>query len=483
MSFLQPEFAGFFAVVCAVYWVLPAARWQNVWLLLASWLFYGWVSPVLLVLLLSVTLANYGAARLIDRFPARGGQILGALTAASVANLAVFKYFGWFTAEIAPKFFSPERTAAIDALHVVMPLGLSFYTFHNLSYSIDVRRKAVAVRTDVLDVLLFGSYFPQLVAGPIERAEHIFPQIDKKRSFEATRFLSGLALALWGAFQKVVIADTLAPYVDLIFGADHASWAMIWAGTLGFALQVLADFAGYTAIARGTSRMLGIELVENFNHPYLAATPTEFWQRWHISLSSWLRDYVYFPLCFSRSVQRWLTIPGTGKWRPSANSARALLITMLLSGLWHGSTPKFLLWGLYHFVLITTYITVERRLPKHLRDAGGWRWLTVPLMFCWTLVSMLIWREPTAARIAEHLKLNPFAENADQLIVATSMLGLCAYAAAPLLFALAWERWLGPRVTHRGLQPVAWSVGCTAMALAILASAQAQPSAFVYFQF
>ncbi len=483
MSFIQPQFLAFFAVVCAVHWVLPGRRSRNLFLLIASWAFYGWADPRLLGLLIGVNLANYLGALAIVRWPARAGGVLAVVTVASILNLAVFKYFGWFSAEIAPRLWPRDQAEALQALKITVPLGLSFYTFHNLSYTIDVYRERIPVRRNPIDYMLFGSYFPQLVAGPIERAGAVLPQLEAERRFSVERCLSGLALALWGAFKKVVLADAIAPYVDLIFGAEHVSSGLMWAGTLGFTVQVLADFSGYTDIARGTSRMLGIELMENFNHPYLAATPAEFWQRWHISLSTWLRDYVYLPLCFSDWVRRWLKLPGTPEWGAGASSARALLFTMLVSGLWHGSTTKFLVWGLYHFIIITGYTLLQARIPRTMRRQSAWRLLTVPIMFGWTLLSMLIWRDSSLTSVVHHLSLPWAGASNEEATVTIAMLGVCAYASLPLILALAYRRWIGRWLAATPVRPLAWSLACTFMLVAIVASMRAHDGAFIYFQF
>lgn len=483
MSFVQPTFLVFVLVALAGYWSLPGRRAQNVFLLVASYVFYGWLSPRLCLLLAAVTLGNYVAGRAIGRFPARRSWILGVAVGASILNLVWFKYFGWFTAEIIPHLLPSATASTVVAWNLVLPLGLSFYTFHNLAYTIDVAREKTRIRTDVVDYLLYGSYFPQLVAGPVERPQNVLPQFESPRRFSGEQAVSGLSLALWGAFKKMALADTIAPYVDLIFQAEDRSAGMIWAGALGFTIQALADFSGYTDIARGTSRMFGIELMRNFDHPYMAATPMEFWQRWHISFSTWLRDYVYLPACFSEGVRRFVTVPFTGDWGPLATTSRALLITMFVSGVWHGSTWNFVAWGFYYFAIGTAYVVVMARLPRTLKKQSGWRWVTVPLMFALTVFGMHLFREPSLARFAANLELSPLAGTEDQWVVTAAMLGLCAFAALPLIAAMLAERWLVPRVQGTWAWPALQTAFVAICAAGVFSSVRTSAVDFIYFQF
>ena len=483
MSFIQVDFIAFFAVVCTVYWALARRALQKAFLVVASFAFYGWLSPWMTVLLLGVTGTNYLAARAIVRWPARKDVILAVTVVGTMLNLAAFKYFDWFAAEVLPHILSPARVASVSAWHVLLPLGLSFYTFHNLAYTIDVYRGKFAVRTNAVDYFLYGSYFPQLVAGPIERAGNVLPQFESERSFNLDRFASGFGLTLWGAFKKVALADTIAPYVDLIFLHQNPSWSLIWAGALGFTIQALADFSGYTDIARGTSRMLGIELMDNFDHPYLAATPMEFWQRWHISFSTWLRDYVYLPACFSEWVRTWVTIPFSGEWSPFWHTARALLLTMLVSGMWHGSTWNFALWGFYYFVIGTVYAGLVGFVPKKLKKDRRWRMITVPVMFGLTVLGMHIFREPSVPRLWAHLALNPLAGSREEWIVTTAMLGLCAYAAVPLIAALLFDRHIRPRIQSSPFFPAVRTTTWAVLAVAVFSSVRTNSADFIYFQF
>lgn len=483
MSFVTTDFLLFFPAVLVLYWAIRGRRWQNLFLLCASYLFYGWVHPWMTALLFGVTALNFLAARDIEAHPERKDRVLGATVILSILNLCVFKYFGWFADEILPRFLGPDELGRALEWRLVLPLGLSFYTFHNLSYTIEVHRGRFPVKRDPVDYFLYGSYFPQLVAGPVERAAHLLPQLEAERRFTWERLSSGFGLLLWGAFKKVALADAIAPYVDVIFVSDDPSWAMIWTAALGFTIQALADFSGYTDIARGASRLLGIELMDNFAHPYLAATPMEFWQRWHISFSTWLRDYIYVPACFSEGVRRFVTVPGTGDWGPFATTSRALLLTMLASGIWHGSTWNYILWGLYYFVIGTIYAAILPTLPRRWKKDHRWRWLTVPLMFGFTVLGMHIFREPSVPRLLTSLSANPLAGTPEQWTVAAAMLGVCAYAGLPLVAALLADRYLRPRLERSPMWPAVRTTLWAVFAVAVFASVRMSATDFIYFQF
>jgi D-alanyl-lipoteichoic acid acyltransferase DltB (MBOAT superfamily) len=229
-------------------------------------------------------------------------------------------------------------------LRVFLPIGISFYAFQTLSYVIDVYRGQVEPRNNFIDVAVFVSFFPQLVAGPIERAGRLLPQYENRRRINHSDVSSGLQLLLWGFFKKLVIADNLAIIVNKIFETQNPSPALLGVGVVAFGIQIFADFSGYTDIARGSARLLGINLSRNFDNPYLSASPMDFWRRWHISLSTWFRDYVYIPLGGSKA----------GAWR----NAGALIATFLLAGFWHGAAWNFILWGAYHGALLQVHRTV-----------------------------------------------------------------------------------------------------------------------------
>jgi alginate O-acetyltransferase complex protein AlgI len=337
MIFQSYEYLILLFVVIALYWLLPRIG-QNALLLVASYVFYAFVTPWLAFLLFSYTLVNYLAARAIRTYPHHGGKIVLMSVASGLVVLGVFKYLGFFVESVT------ELTSAIGmnpnpvVLQILLPAGISFYTFQTLAYVIDVQQRRIEPRSNFLDVALFISFFPQLVAGPIERASRLLPQFERRRRFDADEVRDGVYLILWGFFKKLVIADNVAVIADKVFALEEPSLPLLSVGVLAFGIQILADFSGYTDIARGTAKILGIRLVRNFDNPYLAKSPTDFWRRWHISLSTWFRDYVYIPLGGSRGNAR--------------KNMIVLMVTFLLTGLWHGAAWNFILWGGYHGLLI-----------------------------------------------------------------------------------------------------------------------------------
>jgi len=483
MSFVEPTFLAFFVLVFAGYWLLNDRRWQNLLLLVVSFVFYGWIHPWLMVLLFASAMLDYVAARRIVETPDRANLWLGLSVVGNIGALAFFKYFDFFIEGFGSALQSIGLQNDVHALGLFLPLGLSFYTFQTMSYTIDVWRKQLDMRTDVVDYLVYVCFFPQLVAGPVERAANVLPQFERPRTFNQSMVRSGLSLALWGAFKKVVLADTLAPYVDLVFVTKEPSAAMIWAGALGFTVQVLADFSGYTDIARGTARMLGIELMDNFDHPYLAASPMEFWQRWHISFSTWLRDYLYLPLSFSPWVRKYLTIPGTEPWGYLAHTSRALFITMLASGLWHGSTVNYVAWGMYYWALGSAYAYAQAKIPKRVKRKRNWRPFTVPLMFAFTVTGMLIFRVPSLGRLGGFLTLNPLAGTQDQWIATTVLLSVTLAVALPSVLAMLASFYVLPKLERSPyLLPVQTTLW-TAASIAMFIFARGAGADFVYFQF
>lgn len=484
MSFVDPVFLVFFAVVFAVHWGL--ARWrrvQNAWLALVSFTFYGWIQPWLCVLLLASSVLNFALGLAVERDSARRDTWVGAAVVVNLGVLAGFKYFGFFQDAVVATLHVLHFAAHPTTLQVALPVGLSFYTFHAMAYVIDVWRGQFKARTDLVDFLVFIGLFPQLVAGPIARAHALLPQVENPRTFQPAQIASGLSLALWGAFKKVVIADTMAPYVNIVYAHDDPTFAMIWLAALGFSIQVLADFTGYTDMARGTARMLGFELLDNFNHPYLATSPMDFWTRWHISFSTWLRDYVYMPASFSPWVRRWITLPGTGDWSPFWHTARSLTITMFLSGLWHGSTWNYIAWGIYYAVIGTIWAWAQQKIPRKTRKARDWRPVLVPLMFAHTLVGMMIFREPSVARLVTHFAKNPFAGSSESWIVASGLVMVCLFGAIPLLAALVFETYALPKLQAGRWWPTLQSAGWALALTAIVVFYRPTVNDFVYFQF
>ena len=334
MLFNSWQFGLFFPLVFGLYWGLPQ-RFRLPVLLVASYWFYMSWNVKYVVLILFTTIISYLSAIMIERFPrTRKLVLLGALVSC-LGVLFVFKYFNFFAgavADLAAMFSLPLHPMT---LRLLLPVGISFYTFQTLGYVIDVYRGDVKAERNFWAYAAFISYFPQLVAGPIERTRNLLPQIKAHHEFDYAQAVYGVKLMAWGFFKKMAVADVLAVYVDRVFENVYSfrGFALVLA-VFFFTVQIYCDFSGYSDIARGCSKVLGIELMENFRSPYFSASIREFWSRWHISLSTWFRDYVYIPLGGNRC----------SKLRRSIN----LMLTFIVSGLWHGANWTFVVWGAVH---------------------------------------------------------------------------------------------------------------------------------------
>lgn len=335
MTFNSWVFAFFFVAVLALYYRL-GWRAQNILLLIASLIFYGWWDWRFLGLLILSAGIDYAAGLgMGGASPRRRRALLIASMCSNLGILGVFKYFGFFASSFAALLQTFGLRAHLPTLDIVLPVGISFYTFQSMSYTIDVYRGRLTPVRNPLLFYLFVAYFPQLVAGPIERATNLLPQLARPRRVTSDMISSGALLMLIGLARKVLIADNVAPLVDQAFAAPETSSSFQLAVVIAlFGIQIYCDFAGYSDMARGMSRLFGIEVMENFRRPYFAANITEFWRRWHISLSTWLRDYLYIPLGGSRGSR--------------LASYRNLMLTMLLGGLWHGADWTFVAWGGLH---------------------------------------------------------------------------------------------------------------------------------------
>ena len=342
MLFNSLEFALFFIVVFGVYCCV-GHRAQNRWLLVASYVFYGAWDWRFLGLIAVSTIVDYGVGIWLSTSEGRRRRTLLTLSiATNLGILCAFKYAGFFAEGLvdllSPFGISPRPLT----LQVVLPVGISFYTFQTLSYTIDIYRRRIGPTRNLLDFALFVAFFPQLVAGPIERARRLLPQITQPRRIDLLGLREGIWLVLWGLFKKVVIADNFAALVDAVYAPEaNPEAAELLLATYAFAIQIYCDFSGYSDIARGIGRILGFDLMLNFRLPYFAKNPADFWNRWHISLSTWLRDYLYIPLGGNRE----------GRARTYQN----LMITMLLGGLWHGAAWNFVVWGAYHGALLVAH--------------------------------------------------------------------------------------------------------------------------------
>ncbi len=344
MLFCTLPYLYFFTAVFVVYWSMPWHR-ARVWLLLgASFYFYASWNQWLALLIGVTTVMDYLVARGIEASPSQRSRrfLLGLSLAANVGLLVYFKYANFFLQSLEAALHRCGGTVSLPLLQVILPVGISFYTFEAINYTVDVyRRKAPAAR-NLADFMLFITFFPHLVAGPIVRARDFLPQVGRRKRWDWLRLDLGARYFLLGLFKKLAIADHLAQFADPVFQDPHAYGShAVWLATIAYTLQIYCDFSGYSDMAIGSAHMLGYKLALNFNLPYLASNVAEFWRRWHISLSTWLRDYLFIPLGGSRGT-RWHT-------------HRNLLITMILGGLWHGASWTFVVWGLLHGLLLVAH--------------------------------------------------------------------------------------------------------------------------------
>jgi alginate O-acetyltransferase complex protein AlgI len=373
MLFCSLAFMVFLPTVFFLYWFVfnRSLVYQNALLLFSSYVFYGWWNWKFLGLLLLSTILDYSFGFLVAKGPhARKKLFLGLSILNNLLVLGIFKYYDFFALETQHLLGRFGIQLSPLFLHLVLPVGISFYTFHGMSYVFDIYYGRIRPVRRLVDYAVFVSFFPLLVAGPIERAAHLLPQIQQPRRFDYNQAVQGLRLMLWGFIKKLVVADTLARAVDDVFANyTHYSGSTLVMGIVLFSFQIYADFSGYTDIALGVARLFGFELLSNFKFPYFSRDVAEFWRRWHISLSSWFRDYVYIPLGGSKA--------GKGK------AIRNTVIVFVISGFWHGANLTYLTWGCIHalgfmpLLLLgknrryTGSIVAQQRRCPTLREAGA----------------------------------------------------------------------------------------------------------------
>ncbi len=364
-----------------LYWLLPH-RWRNPMLLAASYYFYMNWEPVYALLIFLSTVTTWGAGRLIDRPEACRRLITGLCIGLNLAILFTFKYLRFIGDQIQHAFDAWGIGMHVPTFDLLLPVGISFYTFQALGYIIDVNRRDIPAERSLLTYALFVAFFPQLVAGPIERARSLLPQFHVRHKLDNEFLFTGLRLMMWGYFMKVCVADNLSPYVDAVYNnIGIHNGKSIWLATIFFTFQIFCDFAGYSLIAIGTARAIGFSLMQNFRQPYLAPSVKEFWRRWHISLSTWFSDYVYKPLGGSRCSR--------------VRHARNLMTTFLVSGIWHGANWTFLIWGGFHGALQVAYAQ-KRHIPALNRlNSRIFNILDIVLTFILVAIGWVIFRANT----------------------------------------------------------------------------------------
>lgn len=363
MLFNSIEFLLFLPTVFFLYWFVfkNQLRAQNVLLLLASYIFYGWWDWRFLSLIIASTFLDYFIAIQLGKtsISKKRKLLLGISLVGNLGMLGFFKYYNFFVASWIEAWSSVGITMEASTLNIILPVGISFYTFQTLSYTIDVYRKEMEPTKSFIDFAAFVTFFPQLVAGPIERASHLLPQFYKNRTFDYQNAVDGVKLIIWGMFKKVVVADNCAFFVNKIFeNPEGYSSGELFVGMVFFAFQIYGDFSGYSDIAIGLSKLFGFDLMVNFKFPYFSRDIAEFWRRWHISLSTWFRDYIYIPLGGSKGSQ-WFQI-------------RNVMIIFLVSGFWHGANWTYVVWGLFHALMFLPLLLFNINRSHLITKSYGW---------------------------------------------------------------------------------------------------------------
>jgi len=484
MSFASVVFFLFLPVVFCLHYCSSRRQWQNGVLLAASYFFYGWWDYRFCGLMLFSSLLDYAIGQKLAtaRHATQRRSLLVLTLASNLGLLGFFKYFNFFADSLVLALAAVGVDVNPTTLPIVLPVGISFYTFQTLSYTLDIYRGQLQPRRNLVEYLTFVSFFPQLVAGPIERATHLLPQFAAARKFSPEAAAEGCRLILWGLAKKMVLADNLGGIVDSAFGhAASASGAALALATVCFAFQIYCDFSGYSDIAAGTARLFGIQLVRNFAYPYFAQSLSEFWRRWHISLSTWFRDYVFIPLGGSRdTVER---------------TSRNLLLTFLLSGLWHGAAWHFVAWGALHGLYVVASRWLSRGAPAERPAVPGGESLLPSLLVLWRMLrtfvlvcaGWILFRAdslPTAWEICRRIAVQGLSLDfyaslwrlvAEHQIVLV-VLGL--FVAAEWLGRFEWN----PLPIRRLPLPARW-LSYTALFWVILYLGTQRSADFIYFQF
>jgi len=474
MLFCTQKFLFFFLVVFTVYWALPWQRVRVVLLLIASYYFYASWNPMLASLIFLTTTLDYAVARLMDASASERLRraLLTLSIGVNVGLLVYFKYANFFLASLADCLNAAGMSASLPMLSVILPVGISFYTFEAISYTVDVYRRKISAERNLAHFLLFILFFPHLVAGPIVRASDFLPQVRRKKRWNWLRIALGGKLVLLGLFKKLAIANRMALLVDPVFANPTAyESSVLWMAAVGYAFQVYCDFSGYSDLALGTAQLLGYRLAVNFNLPFAAANVTDFWRRWHISLSNWIRDYIFFPLGGSRS----------GRLRTAAN----LLIAMTLCGLWHGANWPMVAWGTLNGLCMVVHRFfkewAQRRpmLDRLLQTTAGIA-VRIGLTFLTFVLTLVVFRTASLAAgmgmmermFVSHSGLASPVPPISFWMIATIIAAAHLLAAYPASWNL-WER----------LPSWAHGFGYAGLLIVSLILAPANTPTFIYFQF
>jgi len=479
MLFNSIDFAIFLPIVFVLYWFVTAKnlRAQNFLVVVASYVFYGWWDWRFLSLIIFSTILDYtiGVRFSKTEKPNARKFLIWISILVNLAFLGFFKYFNFFLDSFITAFSFFGAQIHAGSLHIVLPVGLSFYTFQSLSYTIDVYKRKLEPTNDFITYAAFVSFFPQLVAGPIGRATELLPQFYTRRSFDYNKAVDGMRQMLWGFFKKIVIADNCAEYANEIFNnSNQYAGSTLVVGAILFAFQIYCDFSGYSDIAIGTSRLFGIDLMRNFAFPYFSRDMAEFWRRWHISLSTWFRDYVYFPLGGSQG-STWMKV-------------RNILITFIISGFWHGANWTFIAWGalnaIYFLPLLLANknrnnldVVAKGKVFPSLREASS-----ILFTFCLTLIAWIFFRAKNISHALSYLFgiLSAALFKAPDVMPKGKIIALLV-----LFFVIEWlgreEQFAIATLGVRWKRPLRYAMYYTLLVITVYYSGRAEE--FIYFQF
>jgi len=475
MLFNSLTFLIFLPTVFILYWFVfkKSLNGRNFLLLAASYVFYGWWDYRFLSLILASTLVDYFVALAIEKSEKKSKRkwLLSISLIFNLGLLALFKYYNFFIESWVESWASAGVTMNVSSLNIILPVGISFYTFQTLSYTIDVYRKQLEPTKNFVQFATFVSFFPQLVAGPIERATNLLPQFKMLHQFDYKLAKTGISLIIWGLFKKVVIADNCAFFVNQIFeNPENFAAAELWLGAVLFGFQIYGDFSGYSDIAIGVARLFGFKLMTNFQFPYFSRDIAEFWRRWHISLSTWFRDYLYIPLGGSRG-NKMLQL-------------RNVMIVFLVSGLWHGANWTFLIWGAIHGLLFLPLLLLNRN-RKHLNtDNLNFRHtFSIALTFILVTIAWIFFRADTVT-IAFNYIINMFTGNFASLALflkSSKMILLTAIVTFSIVILLIYEFFAFRREKREVNLNFISSI--FVMLLILFLGVFKNPVDFIYFQF
>lgn len=477
MIFTSIGFVIFLPIVFILYWFVTnkSLKFQNILLLVVSYFFYAcWDWRFLFLLIFSTFLDYFTGLKIYDAKSNKKKVFWLCLSICiNLGFLGVFKYYNFFSSSFADALSLLGMKTQFWTLKVILPVGISFYTFHGLSYVLDIHFNRIKPERNFISYSVFVSFFPLLVAGPIERATHLLPQIIKKREFDYSKAVDGLRQIMWGAFKKIVIADTCAVYVNDIFSnyTQH-SGSMLLLGVIYFAFQIYCDFSGYSDIALGTARLFGIELLRNFAFPYFSRDIAEFWRRWHISLSSWFRDYVYIPLGGSKG----------GTWMKIRNT----FIIFLLSGFWHGANWTFIVWGGLNALYFLPLMLMNKN-RQNLQIVAQGKFLptvkeffSMLLTFGLTLLAWVFFRSPSISDSIQYIGII-FSKSFFNLPSIDSMYFLIVI----MIFMLV--EWTNREKKHaleiENAPVVLRRAAYVAISFVVILAYSSKPVDFIYFQF